>query len=78
MITSGPIQGKYLYERVNLDSPTQLKKCSTVLGQSYIEDKDPVFLINAELNLNALTAPEGAYDLLKRGATYCKGYSRIY
>ena len=69
LITGGPLQGKYLYEKViHLQFP-YLSRFSSVLGYSYVTSKSPVLLIRDNLDLDVFITPTGAFDAFLKGCT---------
>ena len=74
LVTYGPLQGKYVFLKVIYLSAAYLKKCSSVLGYSYVSSKSAVLLIVEKLDLNTFISPTGDYEILKKSATtMCKG-----
>ena len=74
LVTSGPLQGKYIYLKTIYLSAAYLKKCSSVLGYSYVSSKSSVLLIVEKLDLNAFIAPTGGYEVFRKSATtICQG-----
>ena len=73
MITSGPLQGQFLYRRTRDMKRLYLKKCSSVLGYSYIYSNDCQNLISDKLDTNVLLSATGGYEPFKRiSHTVCK------
>jgi len=73
-VNGGPLQGKYLYLKTIYLHYAYLKKCSSVLGYSYVTSKSAVMLINDKLDINVLISPTGGYEVFKKGCTtICNG-----
>ena len=77
LATSGPLEGKYLFFRYRYIVWDYLKKCSSVLGYSYISVKDLEIVICDKLSPAALINPTGTYEALikDKHCTVCKGTS---
>jgi hypothetical protein len=74
LATTGPLQGKYVYEKVIHLALAYLSRFSSVLGYSYVTSKAANLLISDTLDLGVLIAPTGAYEAFKRGCnTQCRG-----
>ena len=70
----GPLQGKYIYFKLIFISELFLKKCSSVLGYSYVTTQVAEMLIADNLDVNVLLAPKDAIEVFKKGSkTYCRG-----
>ena len=60
-------------------SAAYLKKCSSVLGYSYVTSKSAVLLIAEKLDLNTFIAPTGGYEVFKKSAnTVCRGKAYMF
>ena len=78
VVTSGPLEGKYLYEKEIIQEPEYLKICSSILGYSYVNSKSNTLLISDKLDLNVLIAPNGGFETFKKGCTtICQGRAII-
>ena len=75
LATSGPLEGKYLFLRTRHILRDYLKKCSSVLGYSYVTYKSIELLICDKLSPKALINPSGTYEALKKEkrCTLCQG-----
>ena len=74
LCTTGTLEGKYVYLKEINSQLAYLKKCSSILGQSYVSTKSVTLLVLDKLDLGALIDPNGAYDKFKRTAsTICQG-----
>ena len=74
LAVSGNLEGKYVYSKTIVQKEAYIKKCSSILGQSYVTDQSSVFLIADKLDLNIFFNPDGAYKSFKKSAsTKCKG-----
>ena len=74
LVTTGPLQGKYVYTKVIRLVEDYLKKRSSVLGYSYVTSKSSQLLINNNLDINVLISPTGGYEAFKKGChTICNG-----
>ena len=74
LVTTGPLQGKYVYVKVIRLVEDYLKKRSSVLGYSYVTSKSAQLLINNNLDINVLISPTGGYESFKKGCnTICNG-----
>ena len=79
LVTYGPLEGKYLFFKTIYLSAAYLKKCSSVLGYSYVSSKSAVLLIADKLDLNIFIAPTGGYEVFKKSAsTICKGKAYLF
>ena len=76
---SGLLEGKYIYlKNIGLQD-AYLKKCSSVLGYSYVSTKSQSLLIAEKLDLNIFLVPTGAYEPFKRSAsTICRGQAYYF
>ena len=63
LATSGPLEGRYVFFRSRHLIPNYFKKCSSVLGSSYITPISDELLICDKLSPEALINPKGTYDL---------------
>ena len=74
LATSGPLEGKYLYFKFRLLVEDYAKKCSSVLGISYIKTKYEL-LISDNLSPDVLIS-DNPFEALRKGSTtLCKGSS---
>ena len=74
LATSGSLEGKYIFVRTITLLRDYLKRCSSVLGQSYKGGKSYELLISDKLSPDVLINPSGAYEAFKKGCTtVCKG-----
>ena len=74
LATSGPLEGKYLFFRFRRLLLDYLKKCSSVLGYSYIVFKEAELLISDKLSPEVLISPSGGYEAFKKDCTtVCSG-----
>ena len=79
LVTYGPLQGKYIFLNTIYLSAAYLKKCSSVLGYSYVTSKSAVLLIADKLDLNTFIAPTGGYEVFKNSAsTVCNGKAYLF
>ena len=74
LVTGGPLQGKYAYEKIIHLALAYLSRFSSVLGYSYVTTKSAVLLISDNLDLGVLIAPTGAFEAFRKGCnTQCTG-----
>ena len=75
LATSGPLEGRFLLFRPRHPNRDYLKKCSSVLGYSYILIKNLELLICDKLSPEPLINPKGTYEALLKDkrCTLCKG-----
>lgn len=75
LVTSGPLQGRYVYRKLIYEHrASYLKKCSSLLGRNYITSRVHQILISDELDINVLIANNNQYEIFKRTAsTVCDG-----
>ncbi|CAG2170659.1 unnamed protein product, partial [Oppiella nova] len=74
LATSGSLEGKYVYEKIVYLDEVHLKRCSSVLGYSYVPSQTSQLLISDTLDLNVLINPAGAYDAFRKGCTTLAQY----
>ena len=75
---TGNLEGRYVYIKEIGLLDTYLKKCSSVLGYSYITTKSTVLLVLDKLDVRSLINPGGAYEVVRKEAsTVCKGQGII-
>ncbi|CAG2170540.1 unnamed protein product [Oppiella nova] len=71
---SGWLEGKYVYVKIVYLDEVHLKKCSSILGNSYVPSQTSQLLISDTLDLDVLINPAGAYDGFRTGCTtVCNG-----
>ena len=76
LATSGPLEGRYLFFRIHRLLWHYLKKCSSVLGYSYIMTKSYELFICDKLSPEHLINSMGTYEALKNDkmrCTMCQG-----
>ena len=70
----GNLDGKYVYIKEIGLRFAYLKKCSSVLGYSFVTTKSLVLLVVEKLDLSIFWEPTGAYEPFKKiSTTVCKG-----
>ena len=78
LVTSGPLQGKFVYEWLEQLVKPYMKKCGSILGLSYAPTKNNIQLISDELNVNVLLSPNGGLKEFEKSVdTYCRGQGII-
>ena len=74
MVTSGSLQGQFVYKKGRHLLRNYLKKCSSVLGYSYIYSDETQLLISDKLDPNVFLSATGGYEPFKMiSHTVCKG-----
>ena len=62
LVVSGNLQGQYVYKMDIGMEEDYTKKCSSILGRSYVSSTTFVLLIADKLELNIFFSPSGAYQ----------------
>ena len=74
LATSGSLEGKFIYLKALFTQVAYLKKCSSILGYSYVRTSSDTLMIADKLDMNVLLSPTGAFEAFKRQAsTICLG-----
>ena len=71
---TGSLEGKYVFIRGNWLREDYLKKCSSLLGYSYVASKKMTLLIADKLDLNVFLTTSGAFEMF----TVCTGHGYIF
>ena len=79
LATSGALAGRFIYQKIIHLSAAYLKKCSSILGYSYVASRSAVLLISQNLNLNVFLSPSGAFEAFKKyWTTICRGKAYMF
>lgn len=79
LIISGPLQGKFALKRLVHQSWLYLKKCSSIIGYSYVSTIRDEIMFAEKFDMNTLISPDGGWEVFKKSATtYCKGREYIF